>query len=119
MTKSDDLSQQIIEAIQDKKGKHITIVDMTHIEAAPVPMFIIAEGSSTMNVSSIADNVREKLLDNCGIKPYNYDGYRSAEWIVIDYGALLVHIFISEARIRYNLEELWSDARITNIADLD
>ena len=50
---------------------------------------------------------------------YNYDGYRNAEWIVIDYGHILVHIFVPEARQRYNLEELWADAVITDIENLD
>ncbi len=109
----------IIEGAQDIKGKAITVVDMSSIEAAPTPQFIIVEGSSTMQVASIADNIREHLLDKANIKPYNYDGYTNSEWIVIDYGPVLVHVFIPEARQKYNLEELWSDAVITNIPDLD
>ncbi|MDE5968019.1 MAG: RsfS/YbeB/iojap family protein, partial [Muribaculaceae bacterium] len=50
---------------------------------------------------------------------YNYDGYANSEWIVIDYGDTLVHVFLPEARQRYNLEDLWSDAKITEVADLD
>lgn len=119
MTENNDLTYTIIDAIQDRKGKNITIVDMTHIEAAPVPEFIIAEGSSSMNVAAIADSVRDKLLEDCHVKPYNYDGYGASEWIVIDYGTILVHIFVPEARMRYRLEELWSDARIKEIPDLD
>lgn len=114
-----DLRPLIIEGAQDLKGKNITIVDMSAIEAAPTPEFIIVEGTSTMQVASIADNIRDHLLETAHIKPYNYDGYTNSEWIVIDYGHLLVHIFVPEARHRYNLEELWSDAVITNIPDLD
>lgn len=114
-----DLKDAIIDAITDRKGRDITIVDMMHIESAPMSMFIIAQGSSTMNVASIADRVREAVQENTGIKPYNYDGYRSSEWIVIDYGHILVHIFVPEARERYRLEELWSDATITNLPNLD
>ncbi len=119
MTETNFITTDIIDAIQDLKGKKISIVDMTHIEAAPVPQFVIAEGSSSMNVSAIADHVREKLQDEHGIKPYNYDGYQASEWIVIDYGSVLVHIFVPEARQRYRLEELWSDARITDLPDPD
>lgn len=116
---ADSLENLIIEGIQEKKGRSVTIVDMSHIESSAVPKFIIAEGSSTTQVSAIADSVRDYLLEHGGIKPYNYDGYATSEWIVIDYGYILVHIFMPEARKRYNLEELWSDAVITNIPDLD
>lgn len=70
-------------------------------------------------MASIADSVREYLLETAGIKPYNYDGYRNAQWIVIDYGTTMVHVFTPETRALYNLEELWSDAKINEIPDLD
>lgn len=109
----------IIEGVQDRKGRNITIVDMTAIEAAPVAKFIIAEGTSSMQVSAIADSVRDYVQRNGGTKPYNYDGYTNSEWIVVDYGDVMVHVFVPEARTRYCLEELWSDAKITDIPDLD
>lgn len=119
MIKTDtNLRQHLIEAIQERKGHHISVVDMSHIESAASSEFIIAEGNSTTHVDSIADCVREFMLEKYGIKPYNYDGYRASEWIVIDYGHILVHIFMPETRRRYNLEELWSDAVITDIPDL-
>lgn len=82
-------------------------------------MFIIAQGKSHTNVSAIADRIREKVQQTLGIKPYNYDGYTAEEWIVIDYGHLLVHIFLPETRQRYRLEELWNDAMITDLPDID
>lgn len=118
-TASQQLSEAIIEGIQNRKGHDITVVDMSAIEAAPVSEFIIAEGTSSMQVAAIADSVREYVQEKLDIKPYNYDGYTNAEWIVIDYGEILVHIFVREARLRYNLEELWSDAVISDIPDLD
>lgn len=109
----------IVEAIQDKKGKGITIMDMSAIESAPAHEFIICEGRSPQQVSAIADNIREELLAKGNIKPYNYDGYRNSTWIVIDYGSTLVHVFVPEERDLYNLEELWSDATVAEIPDLD
>ena len=109
----------VIDAIQDRKGKEITIIDLSTIESAPAGKFILCQGTSTQQVASIADHVRDSLLEKGGIKPYNYDGYRSAQWIVIDYGDTLVHVFTRESRTLYNLEELWSDAAISNIPDLD
>lgn len=119
MAVKNSLHQLIIEGIQERKGKNITIVDMSSIESAAASHFIIAEGTSSMQVSAIADSVREYLLDKASVKPYNYDGYTNSEWIVVDYGDTLVHIFVPEARQRYNLEELWSDAVISEIPNLD
>ena len=119
MTPKTDIVRLITEGIQDKKGRHITHLDLSHIEDAAASHFIICEGTSTMQVSAIADNVREHLLTAADIKPYNYDGYKNSQWIVIDYGDTLVHVFIREMRELYNLEELWSDALTTEIPDLD
>lgn len=113
------LENLIIEGAQDRKGRAITIVDMSAIEAAAASRFIIVEGTSTMQVSAIADSIREYVQQHSGRKPYNYDGYANAEWIVIDYGEAMVHVFVPEARRRYNLEDLWSDAVITHVPDLD
>ena len=114
-----DISRLVTEGIQERKGRHITHIDLSNIESAVASDFIICEGSSTMQVSAIADSVRDYLLEHAGIKPYNYDGYQNSQWIVIDYGHTLVHIFLPSERQRYNLEELWSDAPITEIPDLD
>ncbi len=114
-----DMLRLITEGIQERKGKKISHVDLSDIESSGVSNFIICEGTSTMQVSAIADSVRDYLLEHAGIKPYNYDGYENSQWIVIDYGDTLVHVFIPQERSRYNLEELWSDAKITEIPDLD
>lgn len=119
MNQQPNLQQLIIEGIQERKGRSITVVDMSHIESSATSVFIIAEGTSNMQVSAIADSVRDYVLEHGSIKPYNYDGYRNSEWIVIDYGHILVHIFQPQTRTHYNLEELWSDARISRIPDLD
>lgn len=109
-TRTDTLTKTIIEGIQERKGQNITLVDMSAIESAAIQQFIIAEGTSNMHVSAVADSVREYVQEKTGVKPYNYDGYTNSEWIVIDYGSTLVHIFTHETRHRYNLEDLWSDA---------
>ena len=113
------IEELIIEVIRDRKGRDITVVDMSAIEAAPVAKFIIAQGTSTMQVGAIADSVRDYVLRNGGVKPYNYDGYGNSEWIVVDYGDVMVHIFVPEARSRYCLEELWSDAVIDDLPNED
>ncbi len=117
--KNIDLSKLIIEGIQERKGKKIVHIDLSDNESAAASDFIICEGSSTMQVGAIADSIRDYLLEHAGVKPYNYDGYQNSQWIVLDYGHTLVHVFIPSERQRYNLEDLWSDAPITEIPDLD
>ncbi len=114
-----DISDMIVEAIQNKKGSDITILGLDSIESAPASKFIICQGRSTSQVAAIADGIRDDLLENISVKPYNYDGYRNSQWIVIDYGNVMVHVFAPELREFYNLEELWSDADITNIPNPD
>ena len=109
----------IMDSIRERKGKKITLIDLSDIESAAASNFIICEGTSTTQVSAIADNIREQLLEQRRIKPYNYDGYTNSQWIVIDYDDTMVHVFLPETRRLYDLEGLWSDAKITEIPDLD
>lgn len=118
-TKSNDLSDLIIEGMQDRKGKKITIVDMNDIESASVNKFIICQATSTTQVSAIADNIRDHVNATIKRKPYAYDGYRNCQWIAIDYGEIIAHVFLPEFRNFYCLEQLWSDAVITEIDDID
>lgn len=114
-----ELSESIITSIQDKKGSKISVLDLSELETAPAFKFIICQGRSTSQVSAIADAIREDAQKNLGVKPYNYDGYRNSQWVVIDYGNVMVHVFLPEFREFYNLEDLWSDAVLTEIPDLD
>lgn len=119
MQKTNNITSAIVEAIQDKKGHKITVIDFNGIDSASTDGFIICQGRSTSQVSAIADNIREEVQNRTGIKPYNYDGYRNSQWIVIDYGNLMVHVFLPEVREFYNLEDLWSDGRFEEIPDQD
>lgn len=120
MNQVTDTQELIIDAIRDRKGRAITVVDMSEIPSASARSFIITEGTSTTQVSAIADHLRERLLKDASMKPFNSDGNKeNSEWVVLDYGDTWVHIFLPEARFRYNLEDLWSDAEIINIPDLD
>lgn len=114
-----ELRQAIIEGIQDRKGHEINIVEMSEIESAPAREFVICQGNSTQQVAAIADSVRDYLLEHHDVKPYNYEGYRNSQWIVLDYGTTMVHIFTREMRQLYNLEELWADAPVIVVPDVD
>ena len=114
-----ELHDLIIEAMQDRKGSKITDINLEVLETAPARRFIICEGKSTTQVSAIADNIQDEVREKSGRKPYHTDGYRNSQWIIIDYGDIMAHVFIPEAREQYNLEDLWNDADITRFADLD
>ena len=115
MTPTTNLKELIIEGIHNRKGHGISVVDLSSIDTAATGSFIIAEGNSTTHTASIAESV----ADTSGVKPYGIDGEEGSDWVIMDYGDIWVHIFLPETRTRYNLEELWSDAPITEVPDLD
>ena len=119
MIETSELIERIIEGIQEKKGFDITHIDLTKLEYATTTGFVIATGNTKIQVEAIADSVREYVQEKTSQKPYNYDGYQNSQWIVIDYGTVFAHIFLPEERERYNLEELWADADIRQIPNLD
>ena len=116
---SKELIEQITEAIQEKKGKGITIVDMEKLGNSICDYFVICQGNSPNQVSAIADSVADTVRENCGKKPYAIDGLRNCQWVAMDYGDILVHIFLPDVRSFYDIEHLWADAKITEIPDLD
>ena len=117
--KEKQLINAIVEGIQEKKGKKITIVDLSEIESAAASCFIICEGQSTTQVAAIADSIREYVQEHTGTKPFGYDGYQNSQWIIIDYGSILVHVFLPENRNYYKLEQLWNDAKLAEIPDVE
>lgn len=119
MSQNFKTSDFVVDAIQDRKGKGITIIDLSKVENAGANCFVIAEGTSTTQTAAIAAGIEDSLREKAGLKPYGIVGSANGEWIVMDYGDTWVHIFLPPVRQRYNLEELWSDADITEIPDLD
>ena len=119
MTQTELLVKKITEGIQEKKGLKIVIADLTDIEDTICNYFVICQGNSPTQVSVIADSIREYVREETGNKPLAIDGLRNAQWIAIDYSDVLVHIFLPEVREFYNLENLWADAKLTYIPDID
>ena len=114
----EELNDTIIDAIQDIKGKNIVKLDLTHLDDSPADFFIICEGDSSTHVRGIADNVRKRLRDELGLMPTNMEGTRNANWVLLDYFSTVLHVFYRETRSFYALEDLWSDARITEYESL-
>ncbi len=111
------LTDTIVEAMQDVKGVDVTVIDLEKLESAPASRFVICEGKSTTQTGAIADNVRERVRRQLHLSPYSMDGTRNSQWVVLDYGSVVAHVFLPEMRSLYDLEELWSDAGITRISD--
>lgn len=113
------LVEKITEGIQEKKGQKVVVADLTGIEDTICNYFVICQGNSPTQVSVIADSVSDYVRKETGYKPTAVDGMRNAQWIAMDYSDVLVHIFLPEVREFYNLENLWADAKLTYIPDID
>jgi len=113
-----EINQAIIEGIQDVKGKKIVVLDLKNLPDASVNYFIICEGDSTTQVSAIHGSIFRNVKTNCKFTPNNTEGVARGKWICMDYYETVVHIFYPETREFYDIEELWSDAVRTDIADL-
>lgn len=98
-----------------KKAKDTIILDLKGITTI-ADYFVICSGENTTQVRAIADNVRTELKENA-IKPLSVEGLDHAHWILLDYGDIIVHIFLEETRAYYELEKLWLDAPLTKVED--
>jgi len=115
---STDLNALVVELIQDKKGKAIVSLDLRDIPEAIADYFIICHGDSTTQVKAIVDNVHRKVREDRGESPHHIEGMQHAEWAIIDYVDVVLHVFLREKRDYYHLEDLWSDAVTTRYDDL-
>ena len=104
-------------ALCERKGIDIKLIRITDISSI-ADYFVIATGSSTTHVKSLADNV-EYRLDNAGVSVSHIEGYRSDSWILLDYVDVIVHVFSEEARDYYSLERLWQDGEQIDISDIE
>jgi len=112
------LVKTIIEALQEKKGKKIITMNLSKLEGSICQYFIICQGNTTTQVSALSDSVWDVVYEKLHEKPLGAIGMQEAQWIAMDYGTVMLHIFIPEIREYYNLEHLWADADITEITDI-
>ena len=112
MIETEILVSKIVEALQDKKGRDIMTMNLTEIQGSICQYFVICEGGSPTQVSALSDSVWDKVFEDLKEKPLGAVGIQEAQWIAMDYGTVIVHIFLPELRQYYNLENLWADAQI-------
>ena len=112
---TDSLITEIIAGIEDVKGENITILDLRDIENTVCDYFIICDGNSNTQVNAISGAIQKKVGKVLKDKPWHVEGENNAEWVLIDYVNVVVHVFQKQVREFYNLEGLWGDAKISNI----
>lgn len=117
LTRNSKIFKAVVHAIQEKKGEKIISLDLRKIPEAVADFFIICEASSTTQLKAIADSVEHEVSEKCLEKPYKHEGRQALQWILIDYINIVVHVMLPEPRKFYQLEEMWSDAPMTEHND--
>lgn len=117
-TNSADLNllvDTIIHGIQEVKGNEIKCMDLREIPSAICEYFVVCHGNSFTQVEAIANKVQEETKKKINQKAWKTEGYGNAQWIILDYFDVVVHVFYKENREQYGLEDLWADAKIKEI----
>ena len=113
---SKELAKLAVNAIEDKKGEDITVIDISEVSVL-ADYFIIAGGTNRSQIQAMADNVDECLSKNGGTLK-QIEGYEAGNWVLLDFQDVIVHIFDKENRLFYDLERIWRDGKLLNKEDL-
>jgi len=111
------LKEEIIKGIQEKKGLEITCLNLAKINSTVCDYFVVCHGTSNTHINAIAESVEEQVTKHTGLKPRRKEGFANAEWILLDYLDVVVHVFQEHVREYYNLEDLWADAPAVKIKE--
>ena len=115
MTTPKEMTIAAVKALEEKKGSDIKILETANLTTL-ADYFIVCTATSITHLKTLSDET-EKALKILGETPHHIEGYRSGSWVLLDFGCLVVHLFLQEAREFYDLERLWSDARMTDGSD--
>jgi ribosome-associated protein len=110
-----ELINKIIFGIEDVKGVDVNIMDLTNITNTVCGYFIVCTGTSNTHVAAIVSSIRKHVSKELKEKPFSVEGNENQEWVLIDYVNVVVHVFQREIREYYDIENLWGDAKITNV----
>jgi len=111
------LLRSVIKGIYNKKGQDVLKIDLRKLENRITDFFVICHGSSVTQVDSICDSVEDIVRIEAGEKPMHVEGLGNCFWVLLDYGNVVVHIFLEEYRNFYSLESLWADASIEKMEE--
>lgn len=112
----DSLISNIVDGIENVKGLDVSILDLRDIENTVCNYFVVCTGSSNTHVSAIVNAIKKNVSKELREKPFQTEGNENAEWVLIDYINVVVHVFQKQIREYYNIEELWGDAKTTKVA---
>jgi len=112
---ADQLIAVILEGIEDVKGQNINILDLRKIENTVCDYFVICEGTSNTQVNAIVNSIQKKVSKEIKDKPWHIEGSENAEWVLMDYINVVVHVFQKHIREYYDIESLWGDAVTTEV----
>ena len=107
----------ITDAMLEKKGQQVVSLDLTSIGTAISDYFVVCNADSTTAVAAIADNIIVRMEEKCGRKVLRMQGLENDFWIILDYGDIVVHVFLTQYREFYRLEDLWADAERVEYTD--
>jgi ribosome-associated protein len=110
------LAAHAVDAILDKKGHDITVMDMRKVSGV-ADYFVLCTGDSELQIRAIAESVQDRIRERCEEKPWHTEGNDHYKWVLIDYVDLVVHVFSVEKRAFYSLERLWGDAPVEQVPD--
>lgn len=111
------LSLAVIDAVLEKKAKDVVMLDLRDLAEAVCDYFIVCHGTSTTQVKAIGDYASYDIKNKLEEYPISIEGTKNAEWVLVDYGNVVLHVFIKEKRDFYQLEELWSDAHVIHYSE--
>ena len=112
---SDLLVTEFIKGIEEVKGENISILDLREIENTVCDYFVICEGTSNTQVNAIVNSIQKKVSKEIKDKPWHIEGSENAEWVLMDYINVVVHVFQKHIREYYDIESLWGDAVTTEV----
>ena len=115
MEQTETLVKTIVKGIQEKKGGDIVVADLSGIDGAICRSFVICQGGSPAQVEAITESIGDMARKELQEKPARVAGLENAQWVAMDYGDVLVHVFLPDVRRFYDLEHLWADAPLTHI----
>ena len=116
MNRGKEMARLACKALEDKKAVDIKVIDIEKVSIL-ADYFIIASGTNRNQVQAMADNA-EEILGRAGYEPRQIEGYQNANWILMDYGDLVIHIFDEENRLFYDLERIWRDGQSVELSQL-
>lgn len=117
LQRAKEMASIAYQALTDKKGEDVRVIQITEI-ASFADYFIIADGNNPSQISALVDNVEEQL-SKAGYEPKRIEGVRNSNWVLMDYGDIIVHVFSKEDRLFYDLERIWKDGREVTEEELE